>query len=367
MSCKLCPAGKYCASANLSYPSGECTAGSFSIDGEQSCTPCTTGSYQPQEGKGSCLQCPSGSFCASVGLLYPSGLCDPGWHSLGSTVNCRRCPVGTFSSVNGSSACSICKPGFISLSGSSYCQQIMHPAIVFKLHGIVDSFADASDRRAKFISLLVEKLSLFSSVEPIIVSVRSGSVLVDLVFYQHPGSALSIDDVLLRLRACFRSGDFESIGAISLTIGDETISQPDSALISLSAIVVISAICFLMICMFGMVALKRRLDANKIHPFVSDKHSRVVHVNVQPSSPSIAATGSAAAPSPSPSPSKPSIVAALARSSPQDLDPGAVFRRVLPRYETVPAVSSSATFASGLPSSAQKKRDAPYVFAANSR
>ena len=248
--------------------------------------------------------------------------------------------------------------------GSSFCQQIMHPAIVFKLHGNVDSFADASDRRAKFISLLVEKLSLSSSVEPVIVSVRSGSVLVDLVFYQYPGSALSIDGVMLRLRASFRSGDFESIGVMGLTIGDETISQPDSALFSLSAIVVISAICFLMICMFSMVALKRRLDANKIHPFINDKHSHVVHVNVQPSGQSIAATGSAAAPSPTPP--KPSIVAALARSSPQDLDPGAVFRRVLPRYEAAPAVSSSAAFASGLPSSASKKRDAPYVFAANS-
>ena len=249
--------------------------------------------------------------------------------------------------------------------GSSYCQKIMHPAIVFKLDGNVDSFAYASDRRAKFISLLVGKVSLSSSVEPVIVSVRSGSVLVDLVFYQHPGSALSIDDVMLRLRASFRSGDFESIGVMSLTIGDETISQPDVAVISLSAIIVISAICFLMFCMFGMVALKRRLDENKIHPFVSNKHSHVVHVNVQPSGPSIVATSSAAAPSPSPS--KPSIVAAVARSSPQNLDPGAVFRRVLPRYETVPAVSSSATFASGLPSSAQNKRDAPNVFAAKSR
>jgi hypothetical protein len=359
----------YCNASGLRLPSGNCSAGSFSADGASACMSCVAGSYQPQEGRGLCLQCPAGSFCASVGLLYPSGLCDPGWHSPGNAVSCRVCPVGTFSSVNGSSSCSMCTAGFISLSGRSYCQQVMHPAIVFKLHGNVESFADASDRRSKFISLLVEKLSLLSSFEPIIVSVRSGSVLVDVAFYQHPGSALSIDDVMLRLRASFRSGDFESIGVMSLTIGDETISQPDSALISLSAIVVISAICFLMICMFGMVALKRRLDANKIHPFVSDKHSSVVHVDVQPSGLSFAATGSALSPSPSPSPSpsKPSIVAALARSAPQDLDPGAVFRRVLPRYETVPAVNSSATVASGLPSSAHKKRDAPYVFAANPR
>jgi hypothetical protein len=131
----------------------------------------------------------------------------------------------------------------------------------------------------------------------------------------------------------------------------------------LTAIVVTSAICFLMICMFGMVFLKRSLDANKIIPF-STQHSHVLHAEVQPSGSSIVATGSGVALSPAPA--KPSIVPALARSSPQDLEPGAVFRRVLPRYQTYPASSSSETFTSGLSSSAQKKSDASYVFATKS-
>jgi hypothetical protein len=226
------------------------------------------------------------------------------------------------------------------LLGSRSCQQIMHPAIVVKLDGSVDSFSDLSDRRAKFLSLLAEKLHLSSSFEPIIVSVRSGSVLVDLVFYQHPGSAFSVDDLILRLKVSFRSGDFQSIGVMSLTIGDEIVSQPESALISLMTIVVISGICFLMVCMVVMVFLKRNLDANKIHPFVV-KHSHVPHAEVQPSGSSIVATVSAVALSPSPA--KPTIVPAFARSSPQELDSGAVFRRVLPRYETVPAGSILST------------------------
>jgi hypothetical protein len=230
----------------------------------------------------------------------------------------------------------VCSSGFVSLLGSSFCQKVMHPAVVFKLHGSVDSFVETSDRRAKFLSLLIEKLSLSPSVEPLIVSVRPGSVIVDLVFYQHYASSLSINDVMLRLRVSYRSGDFESIGVIGLTIGDETIPLPDSAILSLMAIIAISAMSFLIICMFGMLFVKKRLDANKIHPFVGDKNSLSRHVNVSSSAASAVAVGSAVAPSPSKFPQ----LSTSTGASLQELSPGAAFRRVLPRYEPVPTTVS---------------------------
>lgn len=261
----------------------------------------------------------------------------PGWYSLGSSTNCGPCPSGTFSYVNGSSECLVCSAGFVSLLGSNFCQKVMHPAIVFKLHGSVDSFVETSDRRAKFVSLLIEKLSLSSSFEPLIVSVRPGSVIVDLVFYHHHTSSLSINDVMLRLRVSFRSGDFESIGVIGLTIGDETISLPDSAIFSLMAIIAVSAMCFLIFCMFGMLFVKKRLDANKIHPFVGNKSSPSLDVNVQSSAASTVTVISSA---PAPSPSKFPQLPTSTRASLQESSPGAVFRRVLPRYEPVPATAS---------------------------
>jgi hypothetical protein len=272
-----------------------------------------------------------------------------------------------FSSFAGASSCLACEAGSISLTGSSSCQRISHPAIVFKLHGSVDTFDEASDRRAKFLSVVVEKLSLPSSVQPLIVAVKPGSVIVDLVFFTHPGSMLSIGDVMIRLRTSFRNGDFASIGAISLAIGDETISPADSSVLSMMAIISISAICFLMVCMFSMLAVKRCFDANKVHPFIADK-SRLTHQTNSLHSPAAAVASETAA-------ARFPLAAASSRVSPQDSASDAVFRRVLPKYEDGPSnvfsvknvvTSSSPLAAPAALSPLEKKRDAPNMRAASS-
>ncbi len=233
----------------------------------------------------------------------------------------------------------------------------MHPVIIFKLYGSVHSFTETSDRRTKFIALLVEKLSLSSFFQPIIVSVSAGSVIVDLVFYQS-GSGLSIHDVIQRLKASFKSGDFESIGVIGLTIGDEAILLPETG-ISLLVIIVVSAISFQIVCILGMLALKKRLDANKVRPFVSGSPIDSADPNNSAAF-KVAAISTAA-------PSNLLMVTAKARASPQDQAPDAVFRRVLPRYDTVPgksAASSVGSSSSGVPSLVGNKRDAQNSFAA---
>jgi hypothetical protein len=210
-------------------------------------------------------------------------------------------------------------------------------------------------RRADFLSLLVEKLSLSVSIEPIIISVRAGSVIIELGFYQHIGSALLISDVLLKLKASYRLGDLDSIGVQGLTIGYEAVSKPESAAVSFFVIVFIATISFLMICMLAMLAIKRRHDANKIHPFVYGKGTLD---SIKPSAAAVVTVGSPAAPSISKPP-------ALTPATSQDVTSTA-FRRVLPKYGTGAAegaVENSRKSVFSSSSAGNKKRDADNGFA----
>jgi hypothetical protein len=218
----------------------------------------------------------------------------------------------------------MCNQGFISLHGGTVCQQILHPSIVVTLHGSVDSFSETSERRKAFLSFLVTKLSLFHLFEPIIVAVRPGSVIVHLVFYEHISSMLTVTEVVMRLRVSFRSGELESIGVTGLIIGDEVVSQEDHTVFSLLAIVMTSTLSFMMICIFGLLVIKRRRDANKIIPFFSDKDS--VDSKCDASAVSFDSEHT-------PSPLKNDSTHLVATASSLDLPPGAAFRRVLTRNE----------------------------------
>jgi len=238
----------------------------------------------------------------------------------------------------------------------------LHPLIIFTLDGSVDTFYEGSERRNFFISRLVEELSLSSFVEPVIVSVKAGSVIVELVFYQNPGSSLTISDVVLRLRESARSGRFESMGLKGLTIGDDEImSNAASAVFPLFAVICASVICFILTCTAGILAIKRYClsrNENKVRPFVVDPKENVVQrtalaVKIGSAASSLSNTRS--------------IVPTSVSSSPPD--PSPAFRRVLPRFEkpevgidVAPAASAANRFgisAAGSSTSAKdKSRDA---------
>ncbi len=78
-----------------------------------------------------------------------------------------------------------------------------------------------------------------------------------------------------------------------------------------------------------MLAVKRRQDANKIHPFVFDKDT-LDHINISVA-PVVAARSTAVS-----SPSS-LLVPALTRAATQDVTSGTAFRRVLPKYEASPS------------------------------
>ncbi|KFG30653.1 GCC2 and GCC3 domain-containing protein [Toxoplasma gondii p89] len=137
--CGLCPAGHYCPGADHPYepcPEGKfCTADSpkpvacppgFYCPGATSVpSTCPLGFYCPL-GTSLPLECPDGSLCpeaAAQPQACPAGTRSRGVQACASipTVEgcCEACPVGTFSSREGSVECAPCAAGHICAGGAS--------------------------------------------------------------------------------------------------------------------------------------------------------------------------------------------------------------------------------------------------------
>ena len=102
---------------------------------------------------------------------------------------------------------------------------IEHIPIVITLTGSVETFSEGSDRRLAFVSILASTLSI-SENQIVIISVRPGSIIVELEFVQILSSDVSPAEAMLRLRQAMAGGSLESIGAISLSIGGQVTSSP---------------------------------------------------------------------------------------------------------------------------------------------
>ncbi|XP_029700281.1 zonadhesin [Takifugu rubripes] len=102
--CKPCPPGFHCQA--LTSSPRACPAG-YICPGNDHPLPCPRGTYSPTQGltsMGECLMCPAGQFCASEGLVKPSGPCAAGFLCLmGATApnptdnrTGALCPPGSF-------------------------------------------------------------------------------------------------------------------------------------------------------------------------------------------------------------------------------------------------------------------------------
>ena len=139
-----------------------CPVGSFCPAASRTPTPCTPGTYNPNTGKktnAECIDCTPGFYCASYNLTAPSGPCDPGFVcTIGSSVPspfslqidvftnrlgggsvcpvasyCPRgtaaayaCPAGTYNGATQQAQCTICPASFFCPSsitnyGSNHC------------------------------------------------------------------------------------------------------------------------------------------------------------------------------------------------------------------------------------------------------
>jgi len=127
-SCKICPAGTYqpdtgknsciqCPAGKASSLTGrialtactDCSAGQFAIAGSATCSPCPTGYYQPDIGKGSCIECPVGKQRTTTGGTSCSD-CPAGYYAdMPATSNCKACAAGTYQDLTGQTGCKQCE------------------------------------------------------------------------------------------------------------------------------------------------------------------------------------------------------------------------------------------------------------------
>ena len=129
--CLDCPHGKYCETAGLTSPTGdcsagyycdggqnvaspsgkECTVGSYCEEGSFEAVPCQKGKYQDDTSQSSCKDCTSGKYCEG-GNHQPED-CPIGHYCPANTRFDKEfpCEAGTYSDSPGQSACTDCSPG----------------------------------------------------------------------------------------------------------------------------------------------------------------------------------------------------------------------------------------------------------------
>ncbi len=235
-------------SASLSVSSGSlmCPAGSF-------------------WNSAACALCPLGQFQDVSGFETRCKLCSSGTYNLknGSTSSsaCSLCPSGSYQPFEGQSFCILCGQGNISAAGSSICSAPGHELIILKMVGTVDDFLDGSDQRRTFISGLAAIL-LIPERQIVIISVTSGSIVVQPAFLSIAESSASPVEAVFRLKEAAAAGRLESLAVFDLSIGGRSVNLPskDSSAVGLSVPLIagLSATIFLILAVACLAWWKKR-------------------------------------------------------------------------------------------------------------
>jgi serine/threonine protein kinase len=107
-----------------------------------------------------------------------------------------------------------------------------HERIVVTIDGSFESFGAGSSLRRAFVFKLSGLLGLQED-QIAIISVKSGSIIVELGFLKIDSSAVSPADAVVRLRSAAAAGQLESLSVKNLAIGSESVplfSDPGSSL-----------------------------------------------------------------------------------------------------------------------------------------
>ncbi len=119
-----------------------------------------------------------------------------------------------------------CAQGYIAATGSSECQVQEHPVIVLTMSGSVDAFSERSDRRRSFVAGVAALLQIPERLI-VIVSVRSGSIIVELAFVRDAASSASPLDIVSRLKDAAAAGKLQTFGATGFSVGGQAVSLPE--------------------------------------------------------------------------------------------------------------------------------------------
>jgi hypothetical protein len=126
--------------------------------------------------------------------------------------------------------------GFFSPVGSKDCQTLEHEPIVLTLTGSIETFSSESERRRLFLSGLAALLGI-PERQMVIISVKAGSVIIELGFLRESTSSVSPVQATLLLKEAMVAGKLENFGATGLTIGGQSVYAPSSAQFPVSLII----------------------------------------------------------------------------------------------------------------------------------
>lgn len=129
-SCQNCPSGRYTSSTGNDICQS-CEVGKVAINGLP-CEVCVAGKYQNEEGQGECKDCFAGvtatgcEVCASG--TYSSGSdcndCPKGYWSLENQASCSECSIGLYQNQQGKGSCISCEPGrYVEETGATNCKE----------------------------------------------------------------------------------------------------------------------------------------------------------------------------------------------------------------------------------------------------
>ena len=134
--------------------------------------------------------------------------------------------------------------------------------------GSMESFAEGSDRRNSFTLGLASILGI-PDRQIYYISVRSGSVIVELAFMKIASSAVAPDRAVSLLKEAFLAGKLDNFGVIDLSIGGQSVPAAPAA-VPFLAIAASSALIFVIFVLLLRYFRSRLKCGMKVTPVDDD-------------------------------------------------------------------------------------------------
>ena len=109
--CTSCPAYSNAPSRSIHVTNCTCNPGATGPNGGTACVPCEIGTYKTLAGPAACTLCDTGKFSASTGAIANECACNPGSSGEDGVAECTACGAGTFKVAPGDAACTSCGLG----------------------------------------------------------------------------------------------------------------------------------------------------------------------------------------------------------------------------------------------------------------
>jgi hypothetical protein len=134
---------------------------------------------------------------------------------------------------------------------------------VLKITGATVNFVEGSELRRTFLSSLASVLAILES-QIVILSVKSGSIIVELAFVRDSNSIVSPSEAILRLEKAHLDGKLEKFGALDLKIGGQSVNLPSSSSASSPLVYGSSTAAAVIFVVILLLAIKHKRHRQKV-------------------------------------------------------------------------------------------------------